>query len=478
MTAFPHRLSPRWLPALLAATLGLSGCAALLQREEAAQAQAPATPSPSPTSAPQVPTVTPVPMRPLPGGLDATLVFNSNSPEIVQTPGVLLSTRRPANARERDVYLDQVFSGTFQVFSHHIAKDETPGARLLYLGLLAENRGTRRVTLDLVRGASYLSQPEALFVPLPPLLDDPTGKVYAGPGDRVAGDWLHGRSSVKPQRFTLAPGETALVYSLPIPTDVAILPPINGRTTQLELRSDGPISLSEVARFADKGPAGFVAPRPADYAATLAEKTLAGPRDLAPTAYDPTQPVPKGRFVYGRVAGVSEGATWRGTLEAPAPGAVVGYPIATAFLNRLGTNQVQSAPMRRRYADTAYQGHGNYGVTYALSVPLANPGPQARTFTFTLSHPARVAGSGATAQMTYMDPPNRPVMFRGPIRVEWRDAQGRAQTRYPHVVLQHGHAMPPFATIAVPAGATTQATLTLLYPADATPPQLLTIESR
>jgi hypothetical protein len=89
-----------------------------------------------------------------------------------------------------------------------------------------------------------------------------------------------------------------------------------------------------------------------------------------------------------------------------------------------------------------------------------------------------VVGSGATAQMTYMQPPNRPVMFRGPIRVTWRDAQGNVQTRHPHLVIQHGHAMPPFATIAVPAGTTTQATLTLLYPADATPPQLLTIESR
>ncbi|MFN3431208.1 MAG: DUF3370 domain-containing protein [Candidatus Sericytochromatia bacterium] len=457
---------------VLAATLLVSGCAGWLRRgpDEAA-----ATAAPSPTPVPQVATVTPLPILPLPGGLDSMLVFNSNSPEIVQTPGVLLSTRPQAPGK---AYLNLPMTGTFQVFSHHIAKDEAPGARLLYLGLLAENRGAKPVTIALLRGVSYLSQPDALFKPLDPIIEDPEGAVYAGPGDRVSTDWIHGRSPLPPRTLTIPAGGSALLYSLKVPTDVAILPPINGRTTQIELRASGPVYMSEVARFAARTATGFVAPTPADYMATLNEGALAGPRDLAPTAFDPDGPAPGGRFVYGRVAGVSQGARWNAPLAAPEPGEAVGYPVATALLNRMGTQQVQSAPMIRRYPDTAYQGHGNYAVTYALTLPLENRGTTPRRFALTLSHPAKVEGRGADAKLTYMDPPNRAVTFRAPIRVGWRQKGGAEQVRFVHVVTRHGEAMAPFATIEVPPATAYEATVTLNYPADATPPQLLTIESR
>jgi hypothetical protein len=467
-------MSPfRLASGVLAATLLVSGCAGLLRRgpDEAAASAAPAA-----TPVPQVATVKAHPMMPLPGGLDSMLVFNSNSPEIVQTPGVLLSTRPEAPGK---AYLNLPMSGTFQVFSHHIAKDETPGARLLYLGLVAENRGTQPVSLDLLRGVSYLSQPDALFKPLEPLIDDPEGKVYAGPGDRVATDWLHGRSPLPPRRVTIPAGGSVLVYSLKVPTDVAILPPINGRTTQIELRTSGPVYMSEVARFAEKTATGFVAPTPADYYATLHEGALAGPRDLAPTAFDPNGPVPPGRFVFGRVAGVSRGAHWNGTLSAPKPNSVVGYPVATTFLNRMGTQQVQSAPMIRRYPDTAYQGHGNYAVTYTLNVPfkVAMDG-RPRSLAFTLSHPAKVEGAGADAKLTYLDPPNKAVTFRGPIRFSWRQKGGNENVRFIHLVTRHGEAMAPFTYFELTPGSEYEFTVSFLYPADATPPQVLTIESR
>jgi hypothetical protein len=43
------------------------------------------------------------------------------------------------------------------------------------------------------------------------------------------------------------------------------------------------------------------------------------------------------------------------------------------------------------------------------------------------------------------------------------------------VVLHHGEEAPAFAKVEVPAGKPLDVTLTLSYPADATPPQLLTI---
>jgi hypothetical protein len=396
----------------------------------------------------------------------------------VTQPGILLSTRPAATPEDMASYLDLPFSGTFQVFSHHIAKDEAPGARLLTLGLVAENRGDRPVTLRLVKGSSYLSQPDALFQPLPPLVSDPEGKVYAGPGDRVATDWLHGRSALPQAIYVIPAHGSALLYNLPVPTDVAILPPINGRTTQIELQSDGPVHLSEVALFAEQTAGGFVAPTQTDFMRALDARTLAGPREAQPTAYDPALPPPPGKFAYGRVAGVSRGAVWAGELLPPLPGQAVAYPISTAYLNRMGTRQLQTAPLVRRYPDTAFAAHGNYGVTYALTVPLENKTERARTFTFALSNPSKVEGQAADNHVTYLAPPNRAVLFRGPVKVTWGPRGATPTSQYTHVVVQSGQGPTAFATVEVPPYTVEEATITLLYPADATPPQLLTLTAQ
>lgn len=456
--------------------LGGVGCAAVAQRQPG-----PALPSATPTPAPQVQVEVPVRLQPLPGRLDDTLVFNSNNPEIVQEPGILLSTLTPTASEDAAVYLDQAFEGSFSVFSHHIAKDVTPGEKLLYLGFLATNRTDREVSVDLTAGGSYLSQPDAPFKALDPLILDPEGTVYAGPGDRIATELLHGRSPLAPTRFTLAPRQTLLLYHWSIPTTVAIGPPINGRTTLLRMRSDGPVSLSEVAYFAPKSPGGaFTTPVPDDFLAVLLAARRAGPAEPAATPYVPGSPPPKGAVRYGRVAGVSKGDRWSGAFEGsqlPLPGERLGYPIATAYLNPMGTGQIQSAPMVRRYDGTAYQAHGNYGVTYDLRIPLDNPSQTPRTFNLSLSHPTRVVGDRPASAAVYVNPPNRPVMFRGPVRVEWFDEAGLKQVRFVHLVIQHGQVMPPFVSLEVPARTRYDVMLTLLFPADATPPQLLSISS-
>jgi hypothetical protein len=325
------------------------------------------------------------------------------------------------------------------------------------------NQGDRTVAVNFGPGASYLSQPDAPFIPLPTLTDDPGGAVFAGPGDRVATDLLHGRSTVAPVEAVLPPHSSYLAYNLPIPTDVAIPPPINGRTTILRGHADGPIGLAEVAVFAQRDAAGaFVPPGIADFQAELARDRLAGPRDVPPTSpFDRSSPPPMGGYKYGRVAGVARGARWIGRLEAPAGHGTLAYPLAALYLNRLGTNQDQSAPLETRYPDTAYEAHGNYGVTYELTVPLA-----AGRYALALGHPLGVSGG----QATFLQPPNKPVMFRGPIALAWDK-----QTRYVHVVLHHGEEAPPFAKIEVPAGKALDLAITISYPADATPPQLLSI---
>jgi hypothetical protein len=144
----------------------------------------------------------------------------------------------------------------------------------------------------------------------------------------------------------------------------------------------------------------------------------------------------------------------------------------------MGTPQVQSAPLVRRYPDTAFQAHGNYGVTYNLHVPLENKTEAARTFTFALSNPSKVEGKTAETRVTYLDPPNKAVLFRGPVQLTWKAQDGEAQTSFTHLVIQAGQGPTPFATLTVPPYSVYDASVTLLYPADATPPQLLTLTSR
>lgn len=464
--------------------LALGGCAwfAAGQRQGPGDGRGQVVASSAPTQLAREMAMT---IMPLPGGLDATPVFNSNSPEVVTQAGILLSTLAPGPYRAeepidpKEPHQDFAFSGNFGVFSHHIAKDAQPGDRLLCLGLLAYNPGNKPVLLKLLSGASYLSQPDALFRPLDPIVADPTGAVFAGPGDRVATDLLHGRSPMAPTAFLLAPHSSQLIYNLPIPTDVAILPPINGRTTQLRLQSDGPVRLAEVAAFAQRDDMGvFVKPLREDFEALVASRVLAGPRDAAATPYDPDAPPPRG-FKYGRVAGVSIGETWTSNLfgpeSPPASGQSIAVPIAAVYLNRLGTGQNQSASVRTRYADTAFQAHGNYGVRYDLKLNLKSPDAAGATYLFTLSHPARATGEKPTRAVVYLDPPNKPVTFRGPIRVRYRDAAGIEVTHFNHVVLRHGEEMKPFETITLPPSARTAVIISLIYPADATPPQLLTI---
>lgn len=428
-------------------------------------------PVPRPTP---VPVSVPVRVLPLPGGLDRTEVFNSNSPEIVQQEGVVLSTLPGPGG------LDHAFTGAFRVFSHHIASDVGRETRLLTLGLLARNPGPRPVVLTW-GGSSYLSQPDAPFVPLPPVLDDPAGTVYAGPGDRVATDLLHGRASMPVASMTLAAGATEVVASWSVPTDVVIPPPINGRNTQLALHATGPVQLAEVAVFARRAPEGSFLPVPGDaYRQVLAAGGLAGPREATPSAFDPMLPPATGAFRFGRVAGVSRGDRWEGELASRSltaelrVGDRLAVPFATTYLARLGTGQNQSASLQRRYPDTAFQAHGNFGVTYVLRVRLVNPDLTARTYALGLAH----AIAAASASATFLEPPGPQITFRGPVRLDWAEAGGGARTTWAHVVLRRGELPPPFEAMTLPPRTDRTVTVTMVYPADATPPQLLVIARR
>ncbi|HEY9655547.1 MAG TPA: DUF3370 domain-containing protein, partial [Crinalium sp.] len=270
---------------------------------------------------PAVPTMTsqevvvPQQMRSLPGQLDDVLVFNSNSPELVQEEGILLSTFSPQGKQTPGAHLNVPLQGRFDVFAHHIAKAKTADdLRTLYLGIVLHNPGSQPITVDVLQAASYLSQPDAPFATLPPSVENPTGDVFAGPGSRATDAVLRGkRQSDFPAQLTIPPGESRLLLNVPIPVKT-LTPPLNGRSTVMRLRSTGRVYAASLAKFATQNADGSeTAPTLEEWQTLLETGNLATPRDRTPTPLDQT----KGAMVYGRVAGVAQGSRWIAQIVDP-----------------------------------------------------------------------------------------------------------------------------------------------------------------
>jgi hypothetical protein len=479
---------------------------------------APVAPPPAPAEVLRLQEV-----RPLPGRLDRIPTFNSNSPELVLREGILLSTFSPIGKVNPDAHLNFVFDGRFDLFAHHATKSNPPyeaDLRTLYLGVMLQNISTKPVTVDVLQGASYLSQPDAPFVALSPFLDNPQGKVYSGPGGRAMDDVLRGLHQASlPKQVTIAPGETQMLLNLPIPIKT-LTPPINGRSTFLRLRSSGPVYAASLALYAKLEPKPELKPDPAappkpepqkqlpakldpidpasaaeppvkprefveraptleEWKATLINGNLSGPRDKTPTPLDA-----KGAVIYSRVAGVSIGSRWTASLTdprsinlaIPAPGGAVSYVISSLHVGRMGTGQNQSAKMAVRYPDTAYEAHGNYGIEYNLSLPLINRSDRPQTVTVALETAIKEDGLSKKG-LRFFEPLPKPVFFRGTVRVRSANDQRRAETRYVHLVHRRGQAGTPLVTLTLKPREQRLVQFDLLYPPDATPPQVLTVQT-
>ena len=437
-----------------------------------AQATPPA-PKPEVISQPQE-------IRVLPGQLDAVQVFNSNSPEVVGTEGILLSTFSKAGMAHPEAHLDQPLQGRFDVFAHHISNQAktTEALKTLYLGILVSNPGSKPITISVLQAASYLSQPDAPFLPLPPVVANPTGTVFAGPGDRITNDLLRGqRQSGWPATLEIPPGGSQLLFNAPIPVK-ELKPPINGRSTLVRLFSTGEVRVASLALFAKTDASGAErAPTLEEWETLLSTGSLAGPRDKTPTL-----PEQKGPLVYGRVAGIAQGSRWRaqmidpGTyrLAIPAAGSAFSYPLSTVARGTFGTGQVQSATVTARYPDTAYAAHGNYGIEYNLTLPLYNPTSSAQSVSVLLQTPLKTDDKAAA--LKFNSPPPKRVFFRGTVRLRYQDGQG-PQTRYIHLVQQQGEQGEPLVTLELKPAASSLVQVDLLYPPDATPPQALTVRT-
>lgn len=261
----------------IAVLLTISGCIACSVFQYATQLATQATP---------IEVVIPAQVRPLPGQLDGTLLFNSNSPEWIKTEGILLSTFPSQGKKTPAAHLNVPLAGQFNLFAHHFI--HTPlDLKTLYLGILVHNPGDRPVTVQIPQAASYLLEPDAPFQSKPVILDNPDGKVFSGPGIRAVDTVLRGqRQKDIPVQVTLLPKQSQLILNHPIP--VKILPrPVNGRSTFMQLKSTGKVYLASMALFARKNRDGSDrAPTLAEWQEVVNSGGFAGPRGKTPTPPD------------------------------------------------------------------------------------------------------------------------------------------------------------------------------------------------
>ena len=439
-----------------------------------------ALPAATTPAAPPTTVLRPQTVAPLPGGLDAVLMVNDNNPELITAPGLLLSTFPAAGRSRPEAHLDLPLNGRFDLFSHHVYAGRPESLNsTVWLAVLAQPRGSQPVQLRLLAGSTALSQatdrlqPSAPFLPLPALMPQ-DGTVFAGPGSRVATELLgRQRSPLLPQQWTLQPGQPSTLLLLPLPVK-GLDPLLNGRNLQLRLQSDGPVSLATVAAFGE----GEQPPADAALAALLD-----GP--LSPREHSPTPRGSTGAIMYSRVSGVQIGSSWRTTLTDPgqpwlsASRAPISWPISALERGSLGTGQVQTAELQRFYPGTAWAAHGNYGVEYDITIPLRNTSSTPVQLQLQLDSPLK--HDKPLGGLRFNAAPAKAVMFRGTVEVSGLDGEpgqagsGSAGRRGFHLVQRAGQQGPALGTVSLPPGGQRRLQVRLIYPADATPPQVLSL---
>ncbi|MCP9832306.1 DUF3370 domain-containing protein [Synechococcus sp. JJ3a-Johnson] len=430
----------------------------------------------TPPPAPPPPLVRPQTVAPLPGALDGVLMLNDNNPELITAPGILLSTFPAAGRPEPRAHLDVALNGRFDLFSHHVyaGKPESLDSTL-WLAVLAQPRGTEPVTLKLLAGSTALSQatdrvqPSAPFLPLPAVLPQ-DGSTFSGPGSRVATELLiRQRSPLLPDQWQLPPNRATTLVVLPLPVK-GLDPLLNGRNLQLRLVSSGPVSVATLAAFGT----GDQPPTPESWA-----PMLNGP--LSPKEHTPTPRGSKGQLIYSRVSGVQVGSIWRTSLTDPgkrwlsASRAPISWPISSLERGSLGSGQVQTAELQALYPGTAWAAHGNYGVEYDLSIPLRNDSKAPLQLQLAFESPLK--SDQPLGGLRFNTTPAKAVMFRGTVEVSGLDdGTGKPMGRRGfHLIQRAGQQGPALGTVSLAPGAQRQLQVRLIYPADATPPQVLSL---
>lgn len=444
-------------------------------------------------------------VRSLPGGLDNVSVFNSNSPEIIETDGILLSTFPSNGKSDPSAHLDHTFTGRFDIFSHHVARGQSDtDTRTVYEAIMVHNPGDRPVILSIREGASYISQ-EAAWNEIASGSSNLYSNNFSGPGSRVMNDVLRDRRlSGLPSEVTIAPGESHLLLNAPIPlrrlnvaTDGSLAPGseltppptnassgegrrLNGRSTLIHVESSGPLYVASLAMRAPQSNGKEIVPSLENWQQILFKGKLATPRDGGPSRPGSGD----NPFRYGRVSGVAQGSQWKATLTddgsaqlaAPAPGEHLSYALNTLERNTFGTGQIQSAPIDLRYDDTAYRANGNYGIEYNLDLPLTNNTDSPQTVSLSVQTPLQ--NEDLDNALQFNRSPESRVFFRGTVLFIYKEDNGRSRAHYTYLEQNRGEQGAPLIEVTLAPGEQRDVNVQFLYPPDATPPQVLTISTK
>jgi hypothetical protein len=413
-------------------------------------------------------------VSPLPGSLDTVEMFNSNSPEVVKGSGILLSTFPSLNMAYPDAHLNRPLNGEINFFLHHINNrvEETDG-QTVHVALLVYNSAAQVATVKVLSAASHLSQPDAPFISLPALENNDRGDVFAGPGDRAMSEILRGQRDEKllKAKIKIAPHQYALLLNQAIPVG-SLIPPINGRSAFIKIETDQPLfaaTLSSLQNNSDE------APSLQQWQQILQQSDLVTPREKSAT-----EPGKQGPIIYGRVAGVQKGSLWLSTIVNSEDGKyfdvgetkALNFPIATVPGHTFATGQVQSAPLIVRNADTAYLANGNYAVHYGLRIPLRNQSSVERLVTISVQNPC----SDEKNNFYFLATPSNRVFFRGSVKVTSL-VSNKPQVHFLHLVMHQGESGPVIFSKKMSPAETENVQVDFYYPPDATPPQVISIES-
>ncbi len=417
-------------------------------------------------------------ISPLPGKLNTTPVFYSNRPELITEPGLLLdsSALNPTG-----------LEGKFGVFVHHVVQTPVLSNEQFRLGLLAR-AAQSSVTLKLTQKALTRTRPEAPFIDLP-AVETQQGKTWSGPGSRVSLEALsdnvsENASDVKTWEIS---EKEILLEDIPVPTNpLFFVQQRNALSGLLTFESDGPVHLRWVAlKTAGTNANSSEALKAYQQQAHMS----AGPEEPPATQYAPLAPNPGGVFRFGRVAGIVQGSQWQGETRLSElqwqqlmQGNHLGWPVSTTYLKRMGTSQNQSADISARMPDSAVQSHGNYGVEYRIGFALHNPTSTPVTLAWRWTQPASLKNNAEAtpevSEVNYHQNVHKSVhiVFRGTLEVQsGKDTANAKTVQRKHLSIRQGVFHEPFYTLKLAPDEKKNLFFRWVYPADAIPPQLLSL---
>ena len=383
--------------------------------------------------------------RALNGSFNNVPVLHSNQPEIVKGPGILVNTAPgSAIAAENNQPLrnaEFTFNGEFGLHMHHkyYPQDSSKlGGRrargLLTVAAIAINPGNKPVTLKFKRG-SVKNSFEAPYHPNRLMGVKPLGRRpwNTGPGDATAVQMLRGELDRKlPQEITIPARSRKVIVS-------SVLPARGIMNGLLRGRSDGPFQLAVVAAEETNQDQELIA--------------VLDSRKLAPGRIylNRLNEIRTGK-VFSRVAGVALGDEYKASINHDLSQGALHIPLTSTRKHHFGTRDIQVNQLSTRMIDSAVNNIGTYGVRFDVEMNLTGAG----AYELVLSHPVASGRKPFTA-------------FRGSIGI--KSSEGYREV---HVGMKSGQSL-PLGQINAQANAVNPITVSVVYPADATPGHLLSV---